>query len=92
MAINTLKVATAGYLKRTTKAVLVIAVAGYLNFGGTPPIPPSPPSGGGGGGSNASRHNNRNEEKRIREQKERIAIEDSEIIEIVKLTLKHFII
>jgi|GEM_PF-2215661 len=37
--INSLKVATSGYLKRTTKAVLVIAVAGYLNFGGSPPPP-----------------------------------------------------
>ena len=36
--INPLKVATAGYLKRGTKAVLIIAVAGYLNFGGTPPV------------------------------------------------------
>lgn len=36
MPINTLKVASAGYLKRTTKAVLIIAVAGYLNFSGTP--------------------------------------------------------
>jgi len=39
--INPLKTATDGYLKRTTKAVLVIAVAGYLNFGGTPPPNPS---------------------------------------------------
>jgi hypothetical protein len=43
--INPLKVASAGYLKRQTKAVLIIAVAGYLNFSGTP-IPPIPPSGG----------------------------------------------
>lgn len=40
--INPLKVATGGYLKRQTKAVLIIAVAGYLNFQGTP-IPPIPP-------------------------------------------------
>lgn len=36
MSLNSLKIATAGYLKRGTKAALVIAVAGYLNFGGTP--------------------------------------------------------
>lgn len=30
--INTLKVATSGYLKRTVKSALVIATAGYLNF------------------------------------------------------------
>ena len=42
--INPLKVASAGYLKRTTKAVLIIAIAGYLNFGTTPPTPPTPPA------------------------------------------------
>lgn len=30
--INTLKVATGGYLKRTTKACLTIAVGAYLSF------------------------------------------------------------
>lgn len=40
--LNPLKIATDGYLKRTTKAVLVIAVAGYLNFGGTPLGQPMP--------------------------------------------------
>lgn len=39
--INSLKIASAGYLKRQTKAALVIAVAGYLNFSGV-----TPPSGG----------------------------------------------
>lgn len=39
MNLNSLKIATDGYLKRTTKAVLVIAVAGYLNFGDVPPTP-----------------------------------------------------
>lgn len=89
MAINTLKVATSGYLKRTTKAVLVIAVAGYLNFGGTPPIPPPiPPQGGGGGYT--ERYYDKSKEQRDKEEK--IRIEDSEIIAIVELTLKHFII
>ncbi len=36
--LNPLKIATDGYLKRTAKAVLVIAVSGYLSFGGTPPV------------------------------------------------------
>ena len=40
--INPLKIATAGYLKRTTKAVLIIAVAGYLNYSTTPPVPSRP--------------------------------------------------
>lgn len=35
--LNTLKIATDGYLKRTAKAVLVISVAGYLSFGGITP-------------------------------------------------------
>jgi len=63
--INPLKVATGGYLKRQTKAVLIIAVAGYLNFQGTP-IPPTPPSGGGGGGytSYETVKDNREEERK----------------------------
>jgi len=81
--INPLKVATSGYLKQTTKAVLVIAVAGYLNFGGTPPTPPEPH----GGGGHAERHYDKD-----KEQREKNEIEDSEIIAIVELTLKHFII
>lgn len=49
MSLNPLKIATAGYLKRTTKAVLIIAVAGYLNFGGTPPTPSHIGDDGGAG-------------------------------------------
>lgn len=89
--INPLKVATSGYLKRTSKAALIIAVAGYLNFGGTP-IPPNPPSGGGGGGSYkrvSSKYDNRKEQK---QREEKIRIEDSEIIAIVQLCLKTTII
>ena len=37
--LNPLKIATDGYLKQQAKAVLIIAVAGYLNF--------TTPSGGG---------------------------------------------
>lgn len=83
--INPLKVATGGYLKQTTKAVLVIAVAGYLNFGGTPPTPPEPHGGGNG------KHKESFYDK-DREQREKILKEDSEIVAIVELTLKHFII
>jgi len=91
MAINTLKVATSGYLKRTTKAVLIIAVAGYLNYGGTPPIPPAPPSGSGGGGgwSGIPYQDNKKEQ---REREDKIKIEDSEIVAIVELCLKTTII
>lgn len=45
MALNTLKIATDGYLKRQTKAVLIIAVAGYLNFSA---VVPTENRGGGG--------------------------------------------
>jgi hypothetical protein len=86
--INPLKAATAGYLKRGTKAVLIIAVAGYLNYGGSPE-PPNPPSGGGGGGSSSGRYNYRDADKELREK---ILREDSEIIAIVELTLKTVII
>lgn len=65
MALNTLKIATGGFLKQQTKAVLIIAVSGFLNFQGTP-IPPTPPSGGGGGGytSYETVKDNREEERK----------------------------
>ena len=96
MSLNSLKIATSGYLKRQTKAVLIIAVSGYLNFQTTPnpPTPPNQPSGGGsyangGGGYVKSRYD------KVKEQREllkTIQIDDSEIISIVELTLKYFII
>jgi len=82
--LNPLKIATDGYLKRQTKAVLIIAVAGYLNF---TDVPPTPPSGGEGGGGNHKRA-----EYQDKDLKEKILIEDSEVVAIVELTLKHFII
>ena len=80
MSLNTLKVATGGYLKRQTKAVLIIAVAGYLNFQGTP-IPPTPQSGGGGGGytSYETVKDNREEER-----KKKIEEDNKFIIEFLK--------
>jgi hypothetical protein len=39
MSLNSLKIATDGYLKKTTKVALIIAVAGYLNYGSIPPAP-----------------------------------------------------
>jgi len=78
--INTLKVASAGYLKRTSKAVLIIAVAGYLNYGGTPS------SGGGGGGMDYYK------KEEVKDNRKQIQIDDSELIAIVELTLKTVII
>lgn len=95
MSLNSLKIATSGYLKRQTKAVLIIAVSGYLNFQATPnpPTPPNPSGGDSyavsGGGYGKSHH------KKAKEQIEvlkRIQIDDGELIAIVELTLKHFII
>jgi len=63
--INPLKAATDGYLKRTTKAALIIAVSGYLNFGTTPPIPTQSPIASeitGGGYQDATRRQQLNEQ------------------------------
>jgi hypothetical protein len=83
--INPLKVATGGYLKRQTKAVLIIAVAGYLNFQGTP-IPPTPPSGGGGGGGSyaSSRSRYTYEQQEEDNRLERIKKDNEFIIEFLK--------
>jgi len=63
--INSLKAASDGYLKRTTKAALIIAVSGYLNFGTTPPIPTQSPIASeiaGGGYQDATRRQQLNEQ------------------------------
>jgi hypothetical protein len=74
-------VASDGYLKSVTKHVLVIAVAGYLNFGGSPVIPgsaiPQPPKRTGGG------HYDYEEEQR-KELHARIMREDDEVTETIK--------
>lgn len=90
MAINPLKVASVGYLKRQTKAVLIIAVAGYLNFQGTPPPIPTPiPSGGQfvGGGST---HRSSRDSDYIIEDEQRFKIErdDNEILNIVEIFMR----
>lgn len=79
--INPLKVATAGYLKRTTKAVLIIAVAGYLNFGGIQPPTPTPGAGGITGGTY---HDHEHEDK---DKKRRKKVEEQNrfIIEFLKM-------
>ena len=89
MRLNSLKIATSGYLKRQTKAVLIIAVSGYLNsqVTPTPPVYPPKPQRIMGLGSNILSI------PRVDDEREkRIKIEDSEIIVIVELTLKRFII
>jgi hypothetical protein len=76
--INPLKVATGGYLKRQTKAVLIIAVAGYLNFQSIPPIPPS---GGGGYSAPIAHHTENNQQEKWKERAKR---ENQFIIEFLK--------
>jgi hypothetical protein len=84
--INPLKVASAGYLKRTTKAVLVIAVAGYLNFGGGP----APPHGGSGGGdiSSINYNQHQNEETQRREILDRVLKDDEDWENIMAAFIK----
>ena len=82
MSLNSLKIATSGYLKRATKAVLIIAVAGYLNFSDTP-VPPSPPTkvrAFSGGGVGTSRHKT--------ERFERILKEDEDILTLIKVFIE----
>jgi hypothetical protein len=77
MINDTLRVASGGYLKRTS---LTIAVDGYL--GKTlVPIPPTKKKLVGG-----------NANKRQQLEFKKLEFLDSEIIEIVKITLKHFTI
>lgn len=78
MSLNSLKIATDGYLKKSTKAVLVIAVSGYLNFGGTPPI--QQPT---GGGHISSRYENVDKD-RI----QKIIRDDDDIIQVIKIFLQ----
>lgn len=79
--INPLKTATDGYLKRQTKVVLVIAVAGWLNFSSVPP--PNPPSGGGGGGTSNYTHSH--ETKILEERKKRIQQNEKEWMLFIKI-------
>jgi hypothetical protein len=74
--INTLKVASAGYLKRGTKAALIIAVAGYLNFGGSPID--------NQGGDGVRKHKTEQRE----DWNKRIRIEDDEILAFIKIFME----
>lgn len=97
MALNSLKIATDGYLKRTSKAALIIAVSGYLNYSDGPVIPPSPvyptnthipnkPFEGGAIGYDDSTISGNQISSDL---KRKIAIEDSELIAIVQVTLQN---
>ena len=90
MSLITSRVTRGVIRKGTTKAALVLAVAGSLYFTEVPvtPVIPTPPTTrtAGSGGAAPSSYN----QEQIRKKLEEIRIEDSEIIAIVELTLKHF--
>ena len=79
--INPLKVASGGYLKRTTKVALIIAISGYLNYSDAPTPTPTVVAYQGDAGWGNFKNNNVDIDRRNE-------IDDSEIIAIVKLTLK----
>lgn len=83
MAISPRSVVSDGYLS-TTKRLLVITVAGYLNFGSAPPVTPS-----GSGPVVAKQTGGRSqhyEEEQI--LRRRIMQEDEEVTEIIKQFLQ----
>jgi len=84
MSLDSMAIATDGYVSRTVKKALIIAVAGYLNY---TDVPPTPPSGGGGYYKSEAYKPNEQEERR-----KRILIEDSILVQIVEITLKTTII
>lgn len=82
MSLDSMAIATDGYVSRTVKKALIIAVAGYLNFQGTP-ILPDPPSGGGGGGGGYTSYETV-KDNREEERKKKIEEDNKFIIEFLK--------
>jgi hypothetical protein len=84
MSLNPLKIATDGYLKRGTKAVLVIAVSGYLSFGGggVPDLGNNLDSGDGFTKSEIAQSNN----EALR--RKRIQADDEEVFLIIQTFIK----
>lgn len=72
--LNPLKIATDGYLKKGTKAVLIIAVAGYLNY--------TTPSGGSSQADGYEVYNY--EEQNPNKELVRLQREDNEILLLLK--------
>lgn len=99
MVLNSLNLGTDGALKRgITKAVLVLGVAGMLQFGGTPTPPVTPPGTGGMGttGSAPFGHGRqlvgRYKESKYRignkEELKKIVEDDEELMELIKLFIQ----
>jgi hypothetical protein len=79
MSLNSLKIATSGYLKRGTKAALVIAVAGYLNFND---VPPTPTQQSGDGFRKSEAYKNKED------WQERIKLDDDLVFHVIKIWLE----
>lgn len=73
--LNPLKIATDGYLKQQAKAVLIIAVAGYLNF--------TTPSGGGSDADGV--YGSDEYAAQMQERKLRIAKDEKEWMVLIKI-------
>ena len=69
--------------------LIALTLKGAIAISPTPP-PPTPTTNGGGMGR--ADYSHISYEKENKDRLEKILIEDSEIIKIVELTLKHFII
>jgi len=81
MSLNSLKIATDGYLKKAAKAALIIAVAGYLNFSDTPPTPtPTKTRISTSGGVGITQYK--------KEQVDRIKKEDEDILTLIKVFIE----
>lgn len=75
--LNPLKIATDGYLKQQTKAVLIIAVAGYLNF--------TTPSGGANEPDGYGVYGNDEYAVQVQQRKLRIAKDEKEWMVLIKI-------
>lgn len=75
--LNPLKIATDGYLKQQTKAVLIIAVAGYLNF--------TTPSGGGSEADGYGVYGNDEYAVQAQQRKLHIAKDEKEWMLLIKI-------
>ncbi len=67
--------------------LIALTLKGSIAISPTPPPPNTGGNGGGGGIAYSNTYHDKDKERR-----EQILIEDSEIISIVELTLKNFII
>jgi hypothetical protein len=79
--VNPLSISSDGYLAQVSKKVLVIAVAGYLNFAATP-IPPVPPSAVSVADGRGAQRYERPSDRQVIDN--RILAEDEEVLIILK--------